>query len=263
MSAPPDDGPSRHSLERAGIRSGGSVGVRIGLFVGALGAIGAVVAIAWQGGRPAASTSDDDPDAGTAMRPIEIGMPVIIARSGGAAEPGDVEDPAARQASARLGAGTLPPRGGARTGSQGPPESPTAAVAPAATATAAAPREPEAARAGEAGEPAPVRTIVADDSPAARAAAVAYQVNARAAVQREYLGQVQSCFQQAAQVDPSVSGSITIGFVTADDGRVLGSRVVGDTTGREVGACVSAAARSWRLPPPPRNALELQMSFAL
>ncbi len=231
-------------------------GLVIAFAVGLL-AVGAVTFALSSGGESASSA-----DAGVdAHRPMVIGTPVFIERS--TVVPVDEETLARVEAEDRAAmASSAPPS---------PTRRSTATRTRARRPTPSSPTEPSRdTTSGTDGESATMattggrgRTITASDGPEARAAAVAYRVESQRVIQQRYLSQVQDCFHRATRTDPSLSGQVTLGLIPADDGHVMGSRAVRDTIGAGVGACVAGAARSWRLPPPPPNALEMQMTFSL
>ncbi|MAQ14713.1 MAG: hypothetical protein CMN30_07940 [Sandaracinus sp.] len=212
---------------------------------------------------PAGESADAGVDA---YRPMIIGMPVVIARSTvvpldeaevsrlAAAEPTRGDPPAAPSTRRPLSERST------RASSAGP--SAGSGPNPVAGATEPPSVEPSTGSAPT-GSPSGGRTLAAADGPAAQAAAAAYRLQAQRVVQQRYLSQIQDCFDAATARDPSLSGEVTLGYVPADDGSVLSSRAVLDTIGAGVGDCVARSARTWQLPPPPPNALELRMTFAL
>ncbi|MBO6934080.1 MAG: AgmX/PglI C-terminal domain-containing protein [Deltaproteobacteria bacterium] len=228
-------------------------GLAIAIVVGLLAAGVAVFAFAGGGDSTAAVDAGVD-----AHRPMVIGMPVFIERS--TVVPVD-EETLARVVAEDRAAMTEQPRTTRRTAAARPTRSSSASVEPRAEATTGGTRDeaPTTSTTTMGGG----RTIAASDGPAAQAAAAAYRIESQRVIQQRYLSQVQDCFDRATRADPSLSGQVTLGLIAADDGHVMGSRAVRDTIGAGVGACVAGAARSWQLPPPPPNALEMHMTFAL
>ena len=240
----------------------GAVGLGIAAGVVLLG--GALLAIGLFAGRGPANGASID--AGVdAYRPMVIGMPVFIRRA--TAVPVDEETLARAEAEDRAQESAA---SGGRLGakrravvpapSRAPERSTAGTTSPSGTTSQSGATSPPGTGTAGTGSR---RTFTATSGPEDRAAAAAYRVDVQRTVQQRYLPHIQDCFDAATAGDPSLTGEITLGFIPADDGHVLSSRAIRDTIGAGVGACGAAAARRWQLPPPPPNALEMQMTFAL
>lgn len=255
--------PGRASLERAGIASGRSVALRLGLAgLGVAALAGAAVVAAGLLDGEAAGPVAAAPDAGFASAPIEIGLPVIVGREAPDPDPDPAPRPAvtgpAGTSAAASGAAGRPPLASPRPRPRAEP--------PARSGAPVRPREPADEEEREEEEEDVDDPAAASPAGGRDTAAIAaeYMARARAVVRGQYQGSVQRCFNAAMATNPSVRGRVQIGLMMGPQGNVLTSRVVSNDTGHpEIGQCIATAARSWRLPPPPRNSLEMQLAFSV
>ncbi len=89
-----------------------------------------------------------------------------------------------------------------------------------------------------------------------------YVGRVRYVMSRYYMARAQSCFDHATRNDPTVRGTVTIGFTIGTEGTITRTSVERNTTGNEaLGGCLSAQVQSWRLPPPPSE-LDLEVPFS-
>ena len=90
-----------------------------------------------------------------------------------------------------------------------------------------------------------------------------YASRVRFVIRRYYATRAQSCFDRATRNDPSLRGTVVVRFTIAADGSVSESSATRNTTGNsELGGCLAAQVRSWRLPAPPGGELTLEMPFS-
>jgi outer membrane biosynthesis protein TonB len=79
-----------------------------------------------------------------------------------------------------------------------------------------------------------------------------YAGRVRFLIRRYYAARAQTCFDRATRVNPSLSGSVTIGMTIGPDGAVSAARVARNTTSDDsLGTCLQNEVRQWRLSPPP------------
>ncbi len=112
-------------------------------------------------------------------------------------------------------------------------------------------------------EPPPAPTVPPAGGVGSSQTGVMYASSARRLVATRYVGDVQTCFDQADARVPGLSGSIVMAFVLHEDGRIASARPARNTTGDSgIANCLTQRSRGWRLPPPPPRTLEFRMTFA-
>lgn len=90
-----------------------------------------------------------------------------------------------------------------------------------------------------------------------------YGARVRYVVKRYYAARAQSCFDHATRNNPGVSGTVVVSLTIGGDGQVTAASIGRNTTGDgDLGACLAAQVRSWKLPPPPSAGLEMEMPFS-
>ena len=90
-----------------------------------------------------------------------------------------------------------------------------------------------------------------------------YGSRVRFVVRRYYAARAQTCFDRATRNNPTISGTVVVAMQIGADGAVTRARVARNTTGNDaLGNCLQAQVGTWRLPPPPGGALEMQMPFS-
>jgi hypothetical protein len=240
------------TLARIGVRSSKGVWITLGVVAAGLVALGAVGTRLIRGDGAASSEGGhaqvDDP--------FVIGAPLPR----GAATPGEdfLEEPpppAPEPAGSEAGSATrLPAPSRTRT----------------ATERSTAPQERQA-QGPSAGEqkpsgPPPSPAPPAEESAGSGETALAmdlYGARVRYVVQRYYASRAQGCFDRATRNNPGVSGTVVVSLSIRADGQVRKGSVIRNTTGdAELGACLAAQVGSWKLPPPPGGAAEMEMPFS-
>ena len=90
-----------------------------------------------------------------------------------------------------------------------------------------------------------------------------YVSRVRFTVRRYYASRAQNCFDRATRNNPTLSGTAVVGLTIGSDGYVQSTRLARNSTGdAALGACLTAQARSWRLPVPPQAPLTVQLPFS-
>lgn len=90
-----------------------------------------------------------------------------------------------------------------------------------------------------------------------------YSGRVRYLVRRYYSGRAQSCFNDATERNPSLSGQVVLSIHIAADGQVSGAHVRSNTTGDDgLGACLAAQANSWQVGPPPAGETDMSFPFS-
>jgi hypothetical protein len=91
-----------------------------------------------------------------------------------------------------------------------------------------------------------------------------YAGRVRFLIRRYYAARAQTCFDRATRVNPSLSGSVSIGMTIGPDGAVSAARVARNTTGDDVlGTCLQNEVRQWRLSPPPGGeSVQMNLPFS-
>ena len=90
-----------------------------------------------------------------------------------------------------------------------------------------------------------------------------YAGRVRYVIRRYYATRAQSCFDRATRNDPTLRGTVLVGFTIGADGQVGRAEVRRNTTGNApLGACLSGQVTTWRLPAPPGGSLDLEMPFS-
>ncbi|MFW5925643.1 MAG: AgmX/PglI C-terminal domain-containing protein [Myxococcota bacterium] len=134
---------------------------------------------------------------------------------------------------------------------------------------AADPGEPSTPSGGEDGvagapeDPAPPGRGADEISEERDVAMDQYGSRVRYVVRRYYAERAQRCFDRATRNEPGVSGTVVVGLAIGADGEVTRASVGRNTTGdSELGDCLAGQVRTWKLPPPPEGALEMDMPFS-
>ncbi|MCA9534583.1 MAG: TonB family protein [Myxococcales bacterium] len=91
-----------------------------------------------------------------------------------------------------------------------------------------------------------------------------YAGRVRFLISRYYAARAATCFDRATRVDPSISGTVTIGMTIGADGSVSSARVARNSTGNaDLGTCLQNEVRQWRLSPPPGGeSVTMNMPFS-
>ena len=91
-----------------------------------------------------------------------------------------------------------------------------------------------------------------------------YASHVRNVIRRFYAARAQNCFDRATRNNHNLRGTVVVRFTIGADGNVSRSSVVRNTTGSdELGGCLAAQVRSWRLPRPPDDQpVDLEMPFS-
>jgi hypothetical protein len=92
-----------------------------------------------------------------------------------------------------------------------------------------------------------------------------YSTRVRSVIRTYYMRRAQTCFDMASRNNPSVRGTVLIGFEILSDGHVRNTSVDRNTTGIDtLGRCLATQVGSWQLPPPPDGSapLAMQMPFS-
>ena len=86
----------------------------------------------------------------------------------------------------------------------------------------------------------------------------------RRVIQRN-VSQVQHCYEQGLQRNPSLAGRVTVAFMITPTGSVGGSSVADNSLGdAAVGTCVAGAVRRWAFPQPdPAGPVSVRFPFNL
>lgn len=116
---------------------------------------------------------------------------------------------------------------------------------------------------GGLGDRGPVRPVVRPaGSAAVNGGLTADQI--RRVIQRN-INQVQHCYEQGLQRNPSLAGRVTVAFIISPTGAVQSSSVADNSLGDSaVGNCVAGAVRRWAFPQPdPAGVVSVRFPFNL
>lgn len=116
---------------------------------------------------------------------------------------------------------------------------------------------------GGLGDRGPVRPVVRPaGSAAVQGGLTADQI--RRVIQRN-ISQVQHCYEQGLQRNPSMAGRVTVAFIISPTGAVQSSSVADNSLGDSaVGSCISGAVRRWAFPQPdPAGVVSVRFPFNL
>lgn len=91
-----------------------------------------------------------------------------------------------------------------------------------------------------------------------------YAGDVRSVIRRFYAPRAGNCYDRATRNNPSLRGTVIVGFTIGVDGNVSRTTVSHNTTGDDtLGRCIAGQVSTWRLPPPPRNApVRFEMPFS-